>query len=207
MFRMAMLLMVAGGLTTMALWGPAQPPGDGGPGDSPKGPPSKGEKGPKGDKGPKGEGKFGGAKGKGKGFQPGTVIPPHVAEDLALTDTQSTAIRELEKDVKGRLEKILTPEQLQKIRDARPPMGGPGGPPGGFDGPPGAGRGATKGPGGPGANRPNRPAPDDEVKAGKTGGIQWFSTWQSAKAEAARTGRPILLVSAAPHCAGIPGIW
>jgi len=114
MFRMAMLLMVAGGLTTMALWGPAQPPGDGGPGDSPKGPPPKGEKGPKGDKGPKGEGKFGGAKGKGKGFQPGTVIPPHVAEDLALTDTQSTAIRELEKDVKGRLEKNSHPRTASK---------------------------------------------------------------------------------------------
>ena len=46
-----------------------------------------------------------------------------------------------------------------------------------------------------------RPAPPDD------GGIQWFATWESAKAEAARTGRPILLVSAAPHCAGVSGIW
>ncbi|MEO2088976.1 MAG: hypothetical protein ABGY75_05695 [Gemmataceae bacterium] len=38
-------------------------------------------------------------------------------------------------------------------------------------------------------------------------GIQWFTTWESAKAEAARTGRPILLVSAAPHCGGVSGIW
>lgn len=196
MFRMLILLLVAGGLTGVGLLGSAQPPGEGGPGDTPKGPPPKGEKGQKGDKGPKGEGKFGGAKGKGRRFQPGTVIPPHVVEDLDLSDAQSASIRELEKEVKARLEKILTPEQLQKIRDARPPMGGPGGPPGGFDGPPGAGRGAPKG-----------PSANDEVNAGKSGGIQWFSTWQSAKAEAARTGRPILLVSAAPHCAGIPGIW
>lgn len=205
MFRMAMLLMVAGGLTTMALWGPAQPPGEGNPGEDPKGPPPKGQKGSKDAKGPKGEGKFGGARGKGKGFQPGTVIPPHIVEDLDLTEEQAAAVKELEKDVRGRLEKILKPEQIQKIRDARPPMGGPGGPPGGFDGPPGAGRGGAKGP--PGGNRPARPGADDEVKTNPTGGIQWFSTWQSAKAEAARTGRPILLVSAAPHCAGIPGIW
>lgn len=38
-------------------------------------------------------------------------------------------------------------------------------------------------------------------------GIQWFTTWESAKAEAARTSRPILLVSAAPHCGGVSGIW
>ena len=37
--------------------------------------------------------------------------------------------------------------------------------------------------------------------------IQWFGTWKAAKAEAARTGRPILLTSAAPQCKGAPGIW
>lgn len=37
--------------------------------------------------------------------------------------------------------------------------------------------------------------------------IQWFGTWASAKAEAKRTGRPILLTSAAPQCKGTPGIW
>ncbi len=46
-----------------------------------------------------------------------------------------------------------------------------------------------------------RAAPPDD------GGVQWFATWESARAEAARTGRPILLVSAAPHCAGVSGIW
>ncbi len=39
------------------------------------------------------------------------------------------------------------------------------------------------------------------------GGIQWFAVLEQAKAEAARTQRPILLFSAAPQCHGVPGIW
>jgi hypothetical protein len=38
-------------------------------------------------------------------------------------------------------------------------------------------------------------------------GVQWFTSWEAAKAEAGKTGRPILLVSAAPHCAGVSGLW
>ena len=38
-------------------------------------------------------------------------------------------------------------------------------------------------------------------------GVQWFTSWEAAKAEAEKTGRPILLVSAAPHCGGVSGIW
>jgi hypothetical protein len=38
-------------------------------------------------------------------------------------------------------------------------------------------------------------------------GIQWFATLKSARDEAERTGRPILLISGTPHCAGISGIW
>jgi hypothetical protein len=37
--------------------------------------------------------------------------------------------------------------------------------------------------------------------------IAWFGTWEAGLAEAKRTNRPILLVSAAPHCHGVPGIW
>ena len=37
--------------------------------------------------------------------------------------------------------------------------------------------------------------------------IQWFSTWQQGLAEADKTGRPILLVAAAPQCQGVPGVW
>ena len=39
------------------------------------------------------------------------------------------------------------------------------------------------------------------------GGIAWFGTLKSALAEAARTGRPILLISAAPHCHNVSGLW
>ena len=38
-------------------------------------------------------------------------------------------------------------------------------------------------------------------------GIPWFATWESGLREAQRTGKPILLVAAAPHCAGVSGIW
>lgn len=37
--------------------------------------------------------------------------------------------------------------------------------------------------------------------------IVWFGRWDDAKAEAARTRRPILLMSAAPQCTGAPGMW
>ncbi|MBX9685484.1 MAG: hypothetical protein K2X27_02205 [Candidatus Obscuribacterales bacterium] len=38
-------------------------------------------------------------------------------------------------------------------------------------------------------------------------GIAWIPTWQQAFAEASKTHKPIFLLSAAPQCAGIPGIW
>jgi len=37
--------------------------------------------------------------------------------------------------------------------------------------------------------------------------IAWYATWKSGLAEAERSGRPILLLSAAPHCHNISGIW
>jgi len=37
--------------------------------------------------------------------------------------------------------------------------------------------------------------------------IQWFATLESARAEAMRTNRPILMISGTPHCSGISGIW
>jgi hypothetical protein len=40
-----------------------------------------------------------------------------------------------------------------------------------------------------------------------TGGIQWFTRLKDGLAEAKRTGRPILFLSAAPSCGGVPGVW
>ena len=37
--------------------------------------------------------------------------------------------------------------------------------------------------------------------------IAWYGTLKSGLAAAKAANRPILLVSAAPHCLGVPGIW
>ena len=37
--------------------------------------------------------------------------------------------------------------------------------------------------------------------------IAWYSSLKQGLAVAKTTGRPILLISAAPHCHGISGIW
>jgi hypothetical protein len=39
------------------------------------------------------------------------------------------------------------------------------------------------------------------------GGIVWFGTVKGGGAEAKRTNRPILLMSAVPECHGVSGIW
>lgn len=128
-------------------------------------------------------------------------MPPHLRDELELTREQEQQLAKLEKEVKERLLKILTVEQKKKLKDlarrgprgpGRPPEGGPRRPPKKEDGP----------------RRP--PAKDDppaQKEASVGGGISWFATWDRALREAQRAGRPILLVSAAPHCAGVSGIW
>jgi hypothetical protein len=37
--------------------------------------------------------------------------------------------------------------------------------------------------------------------------IAWMGSWEQAKTEAVRTGHPIMLMSAAPHCRAVPGKW
>jgi hypothetical protein len=37
--------------------------------------------------------------------------------------------------------------------------------------------------------------------------IAWFGTWKEGVAEAKRSGRPILLIAAAPHCHNVSGMW
>ena len=41
----------------------------------------------------------------------------------------------------------------------------------------------------------------------KTEKIAWHGTWKGGLAEAQRTGKPILLVSAVPQCHSVPGVW
>lgn len=37
--------------------------------------------------------------------------------------------------------------------------------------------------------------------------IAWHGTWNGTLAAAKASGRPILLVFAAPHCGLVPGMW
>ena len=38
-------------------------------------------------------------------------------------------------------------------------------------------------------------------------GIAWYPTLDAGLKEAKRSGRPILFLSAAPHCGGVSGVW
>jgi len=95
-----------------------------------------------------GRGGPGGPGGRG-GFH---LLPPRAQEQLNLTSDQQKQLAALEVEVKAKIEKILTPEQLKQLQQMRPPP-----PQGGM----GRGRpgGAGGGQGGPGAeSSPQRPA-------------------------------------------------
>jgi hypothetical protein len=53
-------------------------------------------------------------------FELGKVLPPPLLEELDLTPDQLRAIDELQREVKAKLEKILTPEQRKKVENFRP---------------------------------------------------------------------------------------
>ena len=38
-------------------------------------------------------------------------------------------------------------------------------------------------------------------------GIPWFGVLEDGLAEAKRTGKPILFITAAAQCGGVPGMW
>ena len=137
---------------------------------------------------PEGKGRKGDKEKGPKGFQLGKVLPPFVVDELELTEEQQAKIAALEREVRAKLEKILTAKQKRLIQNARPPR---------------KGKDDDKG-----GEKKDKKDKDDNVRADRpAGGIQWFATLDSARAEAERTGRPILLVSAAPHCSGVSGIW
>ncbi len=130
-----------------------------------------------------------GKKGGPPKWEPGRVIPAPIRDMLQLNEEQEQKIDALEKDVKTRLLKILTPEQVRRIEELKGP--------------------AKKGRPKEGDDKGPPPLPEDEPEAqvGVPSGIQWYATLESGLREAKRTGRPILLVSAAPHCAGVCGVW
>jgi hypothetical protein len=83
---------------------------------------------PTGERPPRGEGGRGGpgALGARRGFH---LLPPPVQEQLKLTADQQKQLAALEAELKAKLEKILTPEQLKQLQQMRPPppAGGMGG--------------------------------------------------------------------------------
>ncbi len=141
MKRSALLLALALGLSAWSAMAQQQdaPPPAGGPtpgfGRGPGGPPPGGPVGP-------------------GGFH---LIPPRAVQQLNLTAEQQKQVADLEAETKAKLEQILTAEQLEQLKQMRPPMGrGPGmrGPRGpGWGGPP------PGAPGGSGENAPQPPVP------------------------------------------------
>jgi hypothetical protein len=107
----------------------------------------KGDKGPggKGDKGGFGDKKGGFGDKKGKGFpQPGVVLSPFVQDLLKLSDEQRQKIADLQKDVDAKLDKILTPEQRDQMKQFGKGFG------------PGGDKKDKKGPGGDKKKDPDR---------------------------------------------------
>jgi outer membrane protein assembly factor BamB len=103
--------------------------------------PSSGFGGPGGFGGPPGGG-FGGPPGRGPGGfggppRAGQIVPSFLLGMLNATDEQKKQLDALQKEVDGKLEKILTEEQTKELKQPRGGFGrgGPGGR-GGFGGPP-----------------------------------------------------------------------
>jgi outer membrane protein assembly factor BamB len=95
--------------------------------------------GPGGFGGGRGRGGPGGAGGLGGPPGVGQIWPPFLQDQLNLSDQQKKDLEELQKELTGKLEKLLTDEQNKQLKEGVAP-GGPGGPGGGrrggFGGPP-----------------------------------------------------------------------
>jgi hypothetical protein len=108
-----------------------------------------------------GSGGFGPPGGRPGGFggppQPGQILSSFLQDMLKLTSDQKKQLAAVQKDVDGRLDKLLTDEQKKQLKDMRVGFGPGGfGPPGGF-----VGFGPPGGPGGAGSLfRANRYAPN-----------------------------------------------
>jgi len=127
--------------------------------DKPAGPGHK-QDGGGGPGGPGGGGPGGGPGGPGGPGGGAHLIPRFAEEKLNLSEDQRREIADLEREMKDKLAKILTPDQMKTLEEARPPQRGQGGPGGGGQGGPGGGGQSGPGgggPGGPGAGGPGGP--------------------------------------------------
>ena len=154
------------------------------------------KKGPGGDK-----------KGPSMGFELGKVLPPHIADTLELSDNQLKQIADLEKEVTTKLTKILTAGQVKKVEASRG-LGKMDGKEGkGKEGKDKDGKGDKGKEGAAPDKKSSQPRPAMDSKLQKPSQIQWYASLDRGLKEAQRTGLPILLLSAAPHCAGVSGTW
>jgi hypothetical protein len=55
------------------------------------------------------------------GFGPPPFPPPHIFEELDLSDDQKEQLKALHKEVREKFEKILTDEQREKLKEIGPP--------------------------------------------------------------------------------------
>ena len=146
------------------------------------------------------------------GFELGKVLPPHIADTLELSEDQLKQIADLEKDVKSKLTKILTDGQIKKV-EASKGLGKMDGKEGkdkdgkGKDGKGKDGKGDKGKEGAAPDKKSSQPRPAMDSKLQKPSQIQWYASLDGGLKEAQRTGLPILLLSAAPHCAGVSGTW
>ena len=67
--------------------------------------------------------------------RPGEILPRFLRERLELSEAQGKQIQELQKEVDAKLEKILSAEQREQLKELRSRGPGGFGPPG-FGGPP-----------------------------------------------------------------------
>ncbi len=58
-------------------------------------------------------------------YELGELFPPFVRDGLELTKDQEDKIADLEKDVRAKLLKILTKEQVERVQDMKGPKGPP----------------------------------------------------------------------------------
>lgn len=47
---------------------------------------------------------------------------------------------------------------------------------------------------------------ESNIEPGQVG-IDWYTTWDTALAEAKRSGRPIMFMAAATQCSGVSGVF
>src|SRR4051794_33752958 len=120
----------------------------------------------------------GSRKGPPPQWNPVHVFPPDVRDSLKLTEEQDKQIDDLEHEVRGRIDKILTAQQRRVLSESRPRRLPPGyeGSPDGPGGRPGRGDQRSGGPdrqGGPGEPPPGGPDEFDGPPPPPAGPREW----------------------------------